>query len=129
MWNTCRVCTPSWEMALTLSRERATSLASALVLGPSLVFRSGYLLRRKSPWKPPGSHCSWLQMWLSGAEQGQPAAITYFLFAALAMVLAFGTSWREGLYLPVTVARSRLSSPLKVLLTSDCFPHRQREAC
>lgn len=35
----------------------------------------------------------------------------------------------KGLNLPVMVARSRLSSPLKVLLTSDCFPHRQREAC
>lgn len=35
----------------------------------------------------------------------------------------------KGLYLPITVSRAHLSSLTEVLLTSDCFPHRQREAC
>lgn len=59
----------------------------ALVLGPPLVFKSDYLLRRKSPWKPPGSCCSRLEMRLPGVyepcrENKVSAAVTFFCTAS-----------------------------------------------
>lgn len=51
------------------------------------------------------------------------------LSAQLAVVLAFGAFWCEGLVPASHGGQTPPSSPLKVLLTWDCFPHRQREAC
>lgn len=108
-----RVFTPSREMAVTGGRGHALSLE----LGPSLIFKSEYLLRRKSPWKPPaatahGYRCGCLDFVSRTGKE---------LLLLSASTCLHSWPWRlllvplgvKGLYLPVTVARPCLSFPLR----------------